>query len=171
MQGNSPSYELPVFVSPQAGDKGMHLFEKNTAALPWKRLFVVLYSPSTQHNETVQLPPFTALGLSSYQHIHNNFSLSIYFPPFSSAGPHSDKSLYPHTVNTWMIDVLFLWCVGTGWVCQKSLGLLYGLVRDCVLCPCASTGFMHPVIRWSLQPSSIHTEIKVKASKFNQIMT
>ena len=35
----------------------MRLFEKNTAALPWKRLLVVLYSPSTQHNETVQLPP------------------------------------------------------------------------------------------------------------------
>ncbi|CAB1448324.1 unnamed protein product [Pleuronectes platessa] len=59
IQGNSPSYELPVFVSPQAGDKGMHLFEKNTATLPWKRLFVVLYSPSRQHNETdLQQYPF-----------------------------------------------------------------------------------------------------------------
>lgn len=57
MQGNSPSYELPVFVSPQAGDKGMCLFKKNTAALPWKRLLIILNSLSTQHNETVQFPP------------------------------------------------------------------------------------------------------------------
>lgn len=50
-QGNSPSYKLPVFVSIQAGDKGMRLFQENTATPPWRRLLVVLYSPSVQQAE------------------------------------------------------------------------------------------------------------------------
>lgn len=63
-QGNSPSYKLPVFVSPQAGDKGMRLFQKNTATLPWKRLLLVLYSPSVQQPEFSVASSYAVLDLN-----------------------------------------------------------------------------------------------------------
>lgn len=77
-QGNSPSYKLPVFVSPQAGDKGMRLFQKNTATLPWKRLLLVLDSPS------VQQPEFSVA--SSYPIIN-----------LGCAHPSRFPLLFPHT--------------------------------------------------------------------------
>lgn len=79
IQGNSPSYEQPVFVSPQAGDKGMRLYEKNTAALPWKRLPVTLYSLSARHNEIVRFPPSLPWVSGSSEHIR--FFLSMHFHP------------------------------------------------------------------------------------------
>lgn len=92
--GNTPSCELPVFVSPQAIDKGMCLFEKSTAALPWKRLLVILYSLSTQHNKTVQLPPSLPWASAPISTISIFFSPHIFPLSFLFQPPHCENSFH-----------------------------------------------------------------------------
>lgn len=71
----------------------MCLFQKNTAALPWKRLLVVLYSPSVQQRENCRASSFTALNVDLSQKMHLQPDFLCAFLIFSSVARHHSKWL------------------------------------------------------------------------------
>lgn len=111
--------------------------------------------PSTQQNETVQLPPSLRWASAPIKHPRPFFFLLMYFPRLFCRLL-LWKSPYPHIVSIWRSDVLFLWCVGTHWVCCRSQRLqdvlILAHVCDRALCLCAITNCMHHAVRSMLEP-------------------
>ena len=119
-------------------------FEKNTAALPWKRLLVVLCSLSTQHNETGQLLPSLPWASSPI-----NTATVVSSPPYnlppSSLQKKKKKGSVPRSANTYGGELSRLpgeqrgYNFGQQCVCLSTCVCVRARVRLC-----AGTSCMYP---------------------------